>query len=55
MALNIGHEQCYTRAEIVQFIDLLWPYMNGEKAWINQEEEWKFQADWAARRLPDKE
>jgi len=54
LALNIGHEQSYSRDEIVQFIDLLWPYMSGEKTWNHPEDEWKFHADWAERRLPDK-
>lgn len=55
LALNIGHEKSYTRDEIVQFIDLLWPYMSGEKTWNNQEEEWKLHDDWAERRLPEKD
>lgn len=55
LALNIGHEKSYTRNEIVQFIDLLWPYMSGEKTWNNQEEEWKLHDDWAERRLPEKD
>ena len=54
LALDIGHEQSYTRDEIVQFIDLLWPYMSGEKSWSNQEEEWEFYDRWIERRLPDK-
>jgi len=54
LALNIGHENSYTRDEIVQFIDLLWPYMSGEKTWNDQEEEWKLHDDWAERRLSDK-
>lgn len=53
LALNLGHEQSYTRDEIVQFIDALWPYMSAEKSWGNPEEEWKFHADWAERRLPE--
>lgn len=53
LALNIGHEQSYTRDEIVRFIDLQWPYMTGEKVWNSQEEEWKFHADWAERKLPE--
>ncbi len=55
LALNIGHEQSYTRDEIVQFIDALWPYMSAQKSWDSPEEEWKFHEDWAERRLPEKE
>lgn len=52
LALNIGHEQSYTRDEIVQFIDMLWPYMSGEKNWNSQEEEWEFHDSWIEKRLP---
>lgn len=55
LALNLGHEQSYTREEIAQFIDAMWPYMSGEKSWASPEEEWKFHEDWAERRLPDKD
>ncbi|HEY5775118.1 MAG TPA: SDR family oxidoreductase [Xanthomonadales bacterium] len=55
LALNLGHEQSYTRDEIVQFIDALWPYMSAKKSWDNPEEEWKFHTDWAERRLPEKD
>jgi NAD(P)-dependent dehydrogenase (short-subunit alcohol dehydrogenase family) len=53
LALNIGHDQSYTRDEIVQFIDLLWPYMSGEKTWSDQEDEWETHDSWIERRLPD--
>lgn len=52
LALNIGHEHSYARDEIVQFIDLLWPYMNGEKTWNSQDEEWEIHDRWVERRLP---
>ncbi len=55
LALNIGHEQSYTRDEIVQFIDVMWPYMSGEKSWDMPDEEWEFHADWSERRLPDRD
>lgn len=53
LALNLGHEQSYTRDEIVQFIDLIWPYMSGEKSWNSLEEEWEVHDSWIDRRLPD--
>jgi hypothetical protein len=53
LALNIGHDQSYTRDEIVQFIDLVWPYMTSEKSWNSLEEMWEFEDSWIERRLPD--
>ena len=53
LALNIGHEHSYTRDEIVEFVDLIWPYMSGEKSWNSLEEEWAFQDSWIQRRQPD--
>jgi hypothetical protein len=55
LALNIGHEHSYTRDEIVQFIDLMWPYMNGEKSWNSLEEEWALEDSWIQRRLPEED
>jgi NAD(P)-dependent dehydrogenase (short-subunit alcohol dehydrogenase family) len=55
LALNMGYERSYTRDEIVQFIDALWPYMSAQKSWDNPEQEWKFHEDWAERRLPGKD
>jgi len=55
LALNMGQEHSYTRDEIVQFIDALWPYMSAQKSWGDPEEEWKLHADWAERRLPEKD
>jgi len=55
LALNIGHEHSYTRDEIVQFVDLMWPYMSGEKSWNNQEEEWALHDSWIQRRLPEED
>lgn len=53
LALNIGHEHSYTRDEIVQFIDLIWPYMSGVKTWASQDEEWEMHDRWVERKLPD--
>jgi NAD(P)-dependent dehydrogenase (short-subunit alcohol dehydrogenase family) len=55
LALNIGHDQSYTRDEIVRFIDLIWPYMSGERSWNSQEDEWDTHDSWIERRLPDKD
>jgi NAD(P)-dependent dehydrogenase (short-subunit alcohol dehydrogenase family) len=53
LALNIGHEQSYTRDEIVQFVDLIWPYMSGEKSWNSLDEEWEVHDSWVERKQPD--
>ena len=55
LTLNIGHEQSYTRDEIVQLIDLFWPYMSGEKSWDSQDDEWETHDSWIERRLPEKD
>ena len=55
LALNIGHDQSYTRDEIVQFIDLVWPYMSGKKSWNSQEDEWETHDSWIEGRLSDKD
>lgn len=55
LALNLGHEHSYTRDEIVQFIDFMWPYMSGEKFWGDSEEEWRFHEAWAERKVLIKE
>ena len=53
LALNIGHDHSYTRDEIVQLIDLLWPYMSGKKSWNSQDDEWETHDSWIERRLPE--
>ena len=55
LALNIGHDHSYTRDEIVQFIDLIWPYMSDERSWHSQEDEWETHDSWIERRLPDRD
>lgn len=55
LALNIGHDHSYTRDEIVQFIDLIWPYMSGERSWSSQDDEWETHDSWIERRLPEKD
>lgn len=37
LAFNIGHEHSYTRDEIVEVIDAMWPYYSGEKSWDDPE------------------
>lgn len=36
---NNGHEFSYTRDELVELIDALWPYMEGEKSFDNEEDD----------------
>ena len=55
MTLNMGHEQSYSREEIAQFIDILWPYMNGEKQWATPDDEWEVHTQWAERKLETEE
>ena len=52
LSLNIGHEYSYTRDEIVEVIDAMWPYFSGEKSWddpAEQAEMMKFMDAWMAR------
>jgi NAD(P)-dependent dehydrogenase (short-subunit alcohol dehydrogenase family) len=39
LALNNGHEYSYTRDELVELIDAMWPYTTGEKSWDDPEDE----------------
>ena len=55
LSLNNGHNQSYLRDEIVQFIDLIWPYMNGEKRWKTQDDEWETHDSWIERKLPEQD
>jgi NAD(P)-dependent dehydrogenase (short-subunit alcohol dehydrogenase family) len=58
LALNLGHEHSYTRDEIVQLIDAMWPYMSGEKSWDDPEDEaamMKFMDAWMEKRPPEKD
>lgn len=50
---NIGHEYSYTRDEIVELIDAMWPYVSGEKSWDDAEQEAEmmaFMQVWMERR-----
>ena len=51
LALNIGHEQSYTLEELVEIMDIMWPYFAGEKEWESQEAAWDVQDAWALRQL----
>ena len=55
LSLNIGHDQSYSRDEIVQLIDLFWPYLSGEKAWGSQDNEWETHDSWIEARLPEED
>jgi len=52
LAFNIGHEHSFTRDEIVEVIDAMWPYYSGERSWDDPEEQAamrKFMDAWMAR------
>lgn len=53
LALNLGHEHSYSREEIAQLIDAMWPYASGEKSWDDPEDEAEigaFMDAWMERR-----
>lgn len=39
LALNVGHEHSFTRDELVEVIDAMWPFASGEKLWDNEGDE----------------
>jgi hypothetical protein len=52
LAFNNGHEFSYTRDELVELIDALWPYMDGEKSFDNEEDDkamYAFMERWVNR------
>ena len=52
LALNVGHEYSYTRDELVELMDALWPFASGEKSWSNEKDEAEitvFMDAWMAR------
>jgi hypothetical protein len=56
LAFNIGHEYSYSRDEIVELIDAMWPYLDGEKSWedpAEQAEMMKFMDAWMNRGASD--
>lgn len=49
---NVGHEHSYTRDELVQLMDAMWPFATGEKSRDNPEDDAamnKFMQAWAIR------
>lgn len=58
LALNLGHEHSYTREEIGQLIDAMWPYASGEKSWDDPEDEAEIMAftqAWMEKQAPKKD
>ena len=58
LALNLGHEHSYTREEIAQLSDAVWPYASGEKSWDDPEDEAEimtFMQAWMAKQAPKKD
>ena len=56
LVLNVGHEFSYTRDEIVELIDAMWPYVSGEKSWedpADEAEMWKFMQAWMTRQATE--
>ncbi|HNP62412.1 MAG TPA: hypothetical protein PKH39_00675 [Woeseiaceae bacterium] len=55
LALNVGHEYSFSRNEIVEMIDAMWPFASGEKSWDDAEDEAAMDAymnAWMERRSP---
>lgn len=53
LSFNNGHDHSYTRDEIVELIDAIWPYANGEKSYDDPEQEAELMAfmdAWMERR-----
>ena len=58
LVLNVGHEYSYTRDEIFQLIDAMWPYASGEKSWDDPEDETEmtmFMEAWMERQASEKD
>jgi NAD(P)-dependent dehydrogenase (short-subunit alcohol dehydrogenase family) len=56
LAFNVGHEYTYSRDEIVELIDALWPFASGEKSWHDSDDEaemMKMMDAWMERRAPE--
>ena len=55
LALNVGHEHSYSRDEVVELIDAMWPYASGEKSWDDPEDEaamTAFMQAWMEKQAP---
>ncbi len=55
LSFNNGHEHSYSRDEIVELIDLLWPYMSGDERWSDQDDEWETHDSWIEKALSGKD
>ena len=56
LAFNVGHEHTYSRDEIVELVDALWPFASGEKSWDDADDEaamMPFMDAWMERRAPE--
>lgn len=56
LLLNVGHDYSYTRDELFELIDALWPFASGEKSWSDENdgaEMEKFMDAWMARQGED--
>ena len=56
LVLNAGHEHSYSRDEIAQLIDAMWPFASGEKSWDSPEDEAemrKFMQVWMGKQASD--
>lgn len=52
LVLNVGHEYSYSRDELIELIDAMWPFASGEKSWLNEDDEaamTKFMQAWMSR------
>jgi NAD(P)-dependent dehydrogenase (short-subunit alcohol dehydrogenase family) len=53
LLINAGHEHSFTRDELVEYIDVFWPFAEGEKSFDNEEDAADFRAffhPWAERK-----
>lgn len=58
LAFNVGHEHSYSRDEIVELVDALWPFASGEKSWDDADDEAemvKYMDAWMERKAPESE
>ncbi len=56
LAFNIGHEYSYSRDEIVELVDALWPFASGERSWDDADDEaemMQYMDAWMERKAPE--
>jgi NAD(P)-dependent dehydrogenase (short-subunit alcohol dehydrogenase family) len=46
LRLNAGYEDSYSREELAELMNALWPYANGSEHWKDPDERWKFLDEW---------